>query len=93
MKKRPSKVSKKTQKPTKKKLKGFDVEFSLKVPGAVANEFQQASEKILKRYDRILSPELLMVWVLTGISEKHLLNEFEEALDMQTVTGSNRTNR
>ena len=78
-------MKRKSPKVAKKVSKKVDVKFSLKVPSEVAKEFQRASEKIKKRYARVISPELLMVWILTEVSEEYLLAEFEEALDAQSA--------
>lgn len=79
------KKTRKTQKTTRKTFSNEDVEFCLKLPQNLLREFQRASQKIKKEYDYDISPELLMVWILSEIREDYLIKEFEEALALQAA--------
>ncbi|MEZ5405423.1 MAG: hypothetical protein R3F23_04380 [Verrucomicrobiia bacterium] len=73
------------KKTNKKVFSKKDVEFCLKLPQNLLREFQRASQKIKKEYDYDISPELLMVWILSEIQEDYLIKEFEEALALRSA--------
>ena len=79
-------MKKKTRKPIKKLLIK-DVVYSLKIPQDVSIQFERASQKIKKQYDYNISVELLMIWILSGFHQDHLIKEFENALAAHSTVG------